>query len=453
MLLNGAPPAPRRRSPSADRMPRVVPQPASRTVYRPPLLLALLLAPVSLLARLVAGAVRLAASLFPTTLLRRTPLARPATAAPSARRELDPRDTAARFAREFAEAHGAGAGPAPPFLECGYAAAFDRAQRELRPLLVLLLSPEHDDAAPFARHVLLAPEVRALFDPPATATTTATESPPAPDGERVLLWAGSVRDAEPYQVARALRATRFPYAALLAPASASAAAPTLDGGALTVLARLAGPQSARGFASSIRGAAARHASVLDALRGARRARDADRNLRAEQASAYERSLATDREKLARRRAEEAAARRAAEEEQRRTKAREERARTLRRWRRWRAARLRPEPASDDPGATRLSLRLPGGQRVVRRFAGAAPLEELYAFVECRGLAEAEEEEEMDEKADGERPEGYEHAYGFRLVAPMPRAVYDVAGGGTVAERVGRSGNLIVEMKEDDEDED
>ncbi|MBE7180322.1 MAG: hypothetical protein INR71_03775 [Terriglobus roseus] len=38
------------------------------------------------------------------------------------------------------------------------------------------------------------------------------------------------------------------------------------------------------------------------------------------------------------------------------------------------------------------------------------------------------------------------------MSPMPRQVYDVEGGGTIREKVGRSGNLIVEKVVDDEDE-
>jgi FAS-associated factor 2 len=36
---------------------------------------------------------------------------------------------------------------------------------------------------------------------------------------------------------------------------------------------------------------------------------------------------------------------------------------------------------------------------------------------------------------------------------MPREVYDVKSGGTIKERIGRSGNLIVERTDVGEDED
>lgn len=46
------------------------------------------------------------------------------------------------------------------------------------------------------------------------------------------------------------------------------------------------------------------------------------------------------------------------------------------------------------------------------------------------------------KAD--KPEGFEHEYRFQLVSPMPRTVYEVATGGTIGEKIGRGGNLLVE---------
>ena len=93
-----------------------------------------------------------------------------------------------------------------------------------------------------------------------------------------------------------------------------------------------------------------------------------------------------------------------------------------------------------------------GDRVVRKFASDATIEDLYAFVECYDVLQAGE---VDEKAA--KPAGFEHEYKFRLVSPMPREAYELERGGTIKERIGRSGNLIVEKtiiedSEDDEEE-
>ena len=55
--------------------------------------------------------------------------------------------------------------------------------------------------------------------------------------------------------------------------------------------------------------------------------------------------------------------------------------------------------------------------------------------------------------DVEEPVGFKHEYNFKLVSPMPRTVYELDEGGTLIERIGRSGNLIVEpVVLDDEQE-
>ena len=98
--------------------------------------------------------------------------------------------------------------------------------------------------------------------------------------------------------------------------------------------------------------------------------------------------------------------------------------------------------------TRISIRLPTGDRIVRKFASSTGLEELYAFVECHELLQS-----GDSTTQASKPEGYDHHYKFNLVSPMPRTVYDLESGGLLGERIGRSGNLIVEPVLNDDDED
>ena len=114
--------------------------------------------------------------------------------------------------------------------------------------------------------------------------------------------------------------------------------------------------------------------------------------------------------------------------------------------------LTDEPGSEDKTAVRISVRMSSGERVVRKFAGDADLEELYAFVECYDLTPDDDtalEKEVQEPSD------YVHEYGFQLVSPMPREVYGLDKGGSIRNRIGRSGNLIVEktVQDDDEDDD
>ena len=124
----------------------------------------------------------------------------------------------------------------------------------------------------------------------------------------------------------------------------------------------------------------------------------------------------------------------------REQAAQTRASNIAQWKRWRAQSLPAEPPATVKDAIRVSIRLPSGERLIRRFNNEADLEELYAFVECHSMLEQEDEKgsEVDE------PAGYSHEYGFQLVSPMPRTVYGLDNGGSVGDRVGRGANLIVE---------
>ncbi|KAH0148794.1 hypothetical protein KCU67_g11309, partial [Aureobasidium melanogenum] len=114
--------------------------------------------------------------------------------------------------------------------------------------------------------------------------------------------------------------------------------------------------------------------------------------------------------------------------------------------------LPQEPASTVSDVVRISVRMPSGERVIRKFGADAPLEELYAFVECYDIMQSDE---LALEKDVSEPNGYSHEYEFQLVSPMPREVYSLEQGGTLRSRVGRSANLMVEksIEEDDEDED
>ena len=416
-----------------DPAPRVVPQPESQVTRRPPFFITLLLTPFNIVYRVILSSLGFFAYLFPflprllsaraSGLHTRSSSARNTTG----RRSLGPRDAAARFAREFEEEYGSNP---LSFYENGYAQALDSAKNDLKFLLVLLLSPEHDDTSTFIRHTLLAPEVVDYVNDPQN---------------NMIVWAGGVQDSEAYQVSTALNCTKFPFAALIT------LTPGTSSTAMSVVARITGPTPPGAFVAKVRDAVSEHAGALDGIRATRAARQSERNLREEQNSAYERSLAQDRERARKRRqAEEAKAKAEREARQRAEKeARDAERRLL--WKRWRVQSLSPEPTADVKNASRVSIRMPSGERIVRKFAFDVPMEELYAFVECYDMIQAEQH---TVPAKAEKSPGFDHQYGFQLVSPMPRTVYELAAGGSVGERIGRSGNLIVEpLDGDDEEED
>ena len=334
------------------------------------------------------------------------------------RRPLNSRDTAARFAREFEEEYGT---HSLHFFEDGYARAYDLAKKELKFLLVVLVSPENDDTTSFVRGTFLSQEVVNFIN----------------DAQNnIILWAGTVQDSEAYQVSTALNCSKFPFAALIAHT------PQDSSTTMSTIARISGLLPPSAFVARLRTAISQQSAALERVRATRNEQQASRNLREEQNSAYERSLAQDRERARQRREAEAARLRAEREEQTKVDAAEKEKRVLEQWKVWRAQSIAPEPGMDVKDVSRLSIRMPSGERIVRKFAGNAPMEELYAFVECYDVLGSV-------VVSTSKPEAYEHNYQFRLVLPMPRIVYNIDSG-TIGNSVGRSANLIVESIGEDE---
>jgi len=342
-----------------------------------------------------------------------------------ARRVLPPADNAQRFIREFSEEYGESE---IPFAESGFNLTLDNAKRDLQFLLVVLLSPNHDDNHTWVRETLLSSQVKAFLHS---------------HRDELVLWGGNVQDAEAYQVASGLQCTKFPFAALICYTTESGPP------GMTVVMRAVGPMSASELVAKLGTAMTAHQAPLRVAQAQRAEHQAARNLRQEQDSAYERSLAQDRERARRRREEQEAQARAEKEAQERAEAQELRKTNLEQWKRWRAQSLPSEPGPDVSDTIRVSIRLPSGERVIRKFRTDADLEEVYAFVECYEILRSNEDLSTSEVNE---PANFEHAYGFQLVSPMPRTVYDVEKGGSIGDRVGRGANLIVEPVEEEGDE-
>lgn len=416
-------------TPAVEAAPRVHTQPEEQTVYRPPFLLALLFTPFNLFYRLLTGSFRLFGALFPFLPrffnITANPALQGARRNTTGRRALSPQDTAARFIREFEEEYGT---HSLRFLENGYNMALEKAHRDLKFLLVVLLSPEHDDTSSWVRDTLLSREVTDFINDPQNG---------------IIVWGGNVQDSEAFQVSHALRCTKFPFATLIVHT------PNVSSTAMSVVSRISGTSSPSEFVEKLRTAILQNREPLERIRATRAEQQASRSLREQQDSAYERSLAIDRERARQRREAEAEQRRQEQEAAEQQAAEEKRRRDHQQWKRWRAQSIQDEPGTDVKEAARISIRLTSGERVIRRFAPDADIEELYAFVECYDVLQ--DPEQM--AAGGEKPEGFEHQYRFRLVSPMPRMVYEVEAGGSIREKVGRGGNLLVETIDDDNESD
>lgn len=215
---------------------------------------------------------------------------------------------------------------------------------------------------------------------------------------------------------------------------------------MSTIARISGLTSPSAFVARLKSAISQHSATLERARVSRNEQQATRNLREEQNSAYERSLAQDRERTRQRREEEEARLRAEREAKAKAEAAERRVQNYEQWKSWRAQRIPPEPTIPAEEVTRISVRMISGERVVRKFRAEADMEELYAFVECHDILSSERS-----SREVEEPTNYEHTYRFRLVSPMPRTVYELDGGGTIGSKIGRSGNILVEPIDDEDD--
>lgn len=410
-----------------------MPQNGDQTAYRPSPLLAILFTPFNIVFRIFSGSLSLIGYFFPflpRLLSNLAPGSSPARSSlnTTGRRPLNPRDTAARFSREFEEEYG---NHSLEFFDNGYAQAYDLAKKDLKFLLVVLVSPEHDDTSSFVKETLLSEEVVDYINDPEN---------------NIILWAGNVQDSEAYQVSTALNCSKFPFTALIAHT------PQDSTSSMSTIARITGLLPPSAYVPKLRTAISQHSVALDRVRATRAEQNATRNLRDEQNSAYERSLAQDRERARQRR--EAEAEKLKEENEARAKGEAEEAdrRNLEQWRTWRAQSIPPEPDSSAKNVTRVSIRMTSGERVVRKLADTCMMEDLYAFVECHDILQ-QPENHNPSSAPVSEPKGYRHEYGFRLVSPVPRAVYGLDLPGTVGSAIGRNANLIVEPVALDDDDD
>ena len=389
---------------------RVVVQPPAPPV-RPSFLVAIALLPLNLGYRIMAiigGLLRHSIGALPGLSRLRVP--RP-------HRQLTPRDAAARFKRDFEDITGSNA---LPFVEMSYAQAYDKAKTQPMFLLAVLLSPEHDESKAFAQDVLLHPDVVSYL---------------ADDANDVLLWGGSVRDPEAYQVSFEHRVTQFPFAALVC-------VTPKEGGStrMGIVKRFSPYVSGSQFAAQLRSYSEKYAEDMASVRAVRVANEASRNIRIEQDSAYERSLAIDRQRAQQKRDAEKAARD-------REEAAERRIVQGKQWRFWRAAHLAAQPGPGDTNIVRVAIKLPaslGGERVIRSFYDDATVEDLYAFIECYKV------DDYSEKA--RKPENYTHEFKFRIASVMPREVHEPSESRKLIQAIGKSASLVVEEVDEEDDQ-
>ncbi|PRT54681.1 Plant UBX domain-containing protein 10 [Wickerhamiella sorbophila] len=295
------------------------------------------------------------------------------------------------------------------FFEGSYLDALSQCKAELRYLLVIITSPDHEDMASFGS---------AVADPKLSDYVVQND---------IVVWAGSVRESEGYQLANALDATSFPFITLIAPCPKTPQSNTV---VMTSLYKKAGFDNftPENIARKLDEVTDEHGPKLLALRLERRQQELSREIRSEQDAAYERSLeqdsAREAENAQRRRDIEAAA---VEKQLYSTK--------LVRWKSKKASEFLKEPTGE---TTRVSLRLASGERVVRKFSSTDTIRTIYEFVLSFGATPE------DTDADAFIPR-----FEFELVCPMPRKLIPLSDN-LVSEEpsIWPTGSLIVEEMDD-----
>ncbi|KAL6177816.1 hypothetical protein ACLB2K_049338 [Fragaria x ananassa] len=273
----------------------------------------------------------------------------------------------------------------PNFVGEGFMEALQRSRNSFKLLFVYLHSPEHPDTPAFCERTLCSEALAAYIN------------------ENFVSWGGSIRASEGFKMSNSLKASRFPFCAVVMAATNQR---------IVLLQQVEGPRSPEEMLSVLNRVVEDSASVLGSARREAEERISNIRLREEQDAAYRAALEADQARETQRREEqerlereaaEAERKRKEEEEAREREAREaaEREAERARIRLEKALALGAEPEKG-PDVTRVLVRFPGGERKERRFYSTTTIQSLYDYVDSLGCLDVED---------------------YSLVSNFPRVVY------------------------------
>lgn len=337
-------------------------------------------------------------------------LYRPSITAP----RRDARSEADRFLRDFEHTYGF---THPTFFDGGYTQALTTAKKELKYVLIILCSEEHDDNDKFCRETLTNAEVLDFLN-----------------HQGVIVWGGNVRNTEAYQVSNTLQATTYPFLAMIA----------LQNNKMAVIDRMEGPITPASLIRRMESVIARVGPSLNALRMEREQRELERRLRQEQDNAYQSSLLADQEK-------ERKAKELREAKERQLKEKERQEQLKKDYIQYLVALFKKDnhytEESSTEKTTKISFRLADGERVIRKFRGSDSLEVLYQFVEVYPHLNDTVVDQVHKP-----PPDYAYPYNFTIHSPFPRTVYHPDPETLISDVKGLwpSATLIVDTNDNDE---
>ncbi|KAE8055077.1 hypothetical protein FH972_011942 [Carpinus fangiana] len=289
---------------------------------------------------------------------------------------------AMEFVEVFEREYGA---TGPRFVGEGFMDALQRSRSAFKLMFVYLHSPDHPDTPAFCERTLCSEAIAAFVN------------------ENFVSWGGSIRASEGFKMSNSLKASRFPFCAVVMAATNQR---------IALLQQVEGPKSPEEMLTILQKVLEESAPVLVAARLDAEERLTNVRLREEQDAAYRAALEADQARERQRREEQdrlvreavdAETKRMDEEEARKRAAREaaEKEAALAKIRQEKALSLGAEPEKG-PNVTQVLVRFPTGERKDRRFHSSATIQSLYDYVDSLGCLEVES---------------------YSLVSNFPRVVY------------------------------
>ncbi|PKI36742.1 hypothetical protein CRG98_042872 [Punica granatum] len=274
-------------------------------------------------------------------------------------------DFVAAFEREY------GSCPTRPnFVSEGFMDALQRSRNTYKLLFVYLHSPDHPDTPVFCERTLCNDVLAAFVN------------------ENFVAWGGSIRASEGFKMSNSLKASRFPFCAVVMAATNQR---------IALLQQVEGPKTPEEMLMVLQRVLEESAPVLVAARLDAEERRNNMRLREEQDAAYRAALEADQARERQRKEEQERLEREAAEAERKRKEEEEarlraereaaeRAAALAKLREEKASSVGAEPEKG-PDVTRVLVRFPTGERKERRFHSNTTIQVLYDYVDSLGCLE------------------------------------------------------------------
>ncbi|KAG2312327.1 hypothetical protein Bca52824_023884 [Brassica carinata] len=287
----------------------------------------------------------------------------------------------ASFDRDYGRNHSS----KPEFVSEGFMDALQRSRSSFKLLFVYLHSPDHPDTPSFCDGTLCDQVFVAFLN------------------ENFVAWGGSIRSSEGFKMSNSLKASRFPFCAVVMPAANQR---------IALLQQVEGPRTPEEMMAILQRVVEDSSPVLVTARVEAEERRTNLRLREEQDAAYRAALEADQARERQRHEEEERLERETAEAERKRKEEEEaRERAEReaaereaarvRMRQEKALALGDEPEKG-PDVTQVLVRFPNGERKGRRFESNTKIQTLYDYIDSLGVLETEE---------------------YSLITNFPRTVY------------------------------